>query len=169
MGPIPRVRAVTGADPTRSGPSLLEGQGEAATHREEESAMNTAQINYYQQKLRYEVDSWDLHEALGNGEAIIVVDGRAAEAYAHEHIPGAVNLPHRELSSTSTESLDKSRTYVCYCDGIGCNASTKTALKLLELGFPVRELIGGLDWWKRDGYATAGVDGKPGTQVACGC
>ena len=30
------------------------------------------------------------------------------------------------------------RTYVCYCDGIGCNASTKTALKLLMLGFEVR-------------------------------
>ena len=30
----------------------------------------------------------------------------------------------------------------------------KGALKLAELGFRVKELIGGIDWWKRDGYAT---------------
>ena len=56
-----------------------------------------------------------------------------------------------------------------YCDGIGCNASTKTALKLLGLGFEVRELMGGLDWWKRDGYATEGAEARAGTEIACGC
>jgi rhodanese-related sulfurtransferase len=65
--------------------------------------------------------------------------------------------------------LDKSKTYICYCDGIGCNGSTKTALKLLTLGFQVRELIGGLDWWKRDGYQTEGQEGRAGTPVGCGC
>ena len=127
------------------------------------------QMNFYQNKLAYEKDSWDLHEALGKGDPIVVVDGRSAEAYAKEHIPGSVNLPHRELSPSSTTSLDQSQTYVCYCDGIGCNASTKTALKLLTLGFSVRELIGGLDWWKRDGYATDGKKGREGKPVVCGC
>ena len=86
-----------------------------------------------------------------------------------EHIPGSLSLPHREICFNSTRSLDKSRIHVCYCDGIGCNASTKTALKLLALGFQVRELIGGLDWWKRDGYATSGAEGQPGTGIECGC
>ena len=118
--------------------------------------MNMEQIKFYQNKLAHEMDSWDVFEALENGEPIIVVDGCTAEAYAQEHIPGSVNLPHRELSTTTTATLDKCKTYVCYCDGIGCNASTKTALKLLSLGFEVRELIGGPGWWKRDGYATEG-------------
>ena len=65
--------------------------------------------------------------------------------------------------------LDKSKVYVCYCDGIGCNASTKTALKLLTLGFQVRELIGGLDWWKRDGYATHGEGAQAESGVRCAC
>ena len=56
-----------------------------------------------------------------------------------------------------------------YCDGIGCNASTKTALKLLTLGFQVRELMGGLDWWKRDGYATTGKTAQVGAAISCGC
>ena len=107
--------------------------------------------------------------ALGKNEAVTVVDGRSAEAYSREHIPGSLSLPHKEICFNSTESLDKSKTYVCYCDGIGCNASTKTALKLLTLGFQVRELMGGLDWWKRDGYATAGENPHPGTEIECGC
>ena len=131
--------------------------------------MNADQLTHLKQKLAFETDSWDVYEALGREEPVVVVDGRSAEAYAREHVPGALNLPHREINAQSTASLDRSKLYVCYCDGIGCNASTKTAFKLLMLGFEVRELIGGLDWWKRDGYATEGTDAQVGTPVACGC
>jgi len=131
--------------------------------------VNVDQLDHYKQKLAFETDSWDVYEALSRDEPVVVVDGRSAEAYAREHIPGAVNLPHREISADSTAALDKSKLYVCYCDGIGCNASTRTALKLLTLGFQVRELMGGLDWWKRDGYATAGDAARVGTEIVCGC
>ena len=131
--------------------------------------MNIDQLNHYKQKLAFETDSWDVYEALGKGEPVVVVDGRSAEAFAREHIPGAVNLPHREITAETTKALDRSKLYVCYCDGIGCNASTRTALKLLTLGFQVRELMGGLDWWKRDGYATTGETAKVGTEIVCGC
>ena len=94
------------------------------------------QLSYYQAKLAFETDSADLHEAIEKGEPIVVVDGRAAGAYAHEHIPDAISLPHREISAETTASFDRSKLYVCYCDGIGCNASTKTALKLLATGVP---------------------------------
>ena len=131
--------------------------------------MSIDQMNFYQSKLAYEMDSADLYEAVEKDEPIVVVDGRSTDSYALEHIPGSISLPHREISFNSTESLDRSKLYVCYCDGIGCNASTKTALKLLTLGFQVRELIGGLDWWKRDGYATHGKEARTGTQIKCGC
>ena len=131
--------------------------------------MNAEQLVHYKKKLAFETDSWDLYEALSQSEPVVVVDGRSPEAFASEHIPGAVNLPHRKLGAAATEHLDRSKLYVCYCDGIGCNASTKTAVKLLTLGFRVRELKGGLDWWKRDGYATAGDAGEGGTEVVCGC
>ena len=122
--------------------------------------MSIDQMDFYQRKLAYEIDSADLNDALKRNEPIVVVDGRPGAAYAREHIPGAISLPHRDISFNTTESLDRSKLYVCYCDGIGCNASTKTALKLLTLGFQVRELIGGLDWWRRDGYPTHG-EGRP--------
>lgn len=129
--------------------------------------MNIEQLHHYQRKLAYEMDSWDLSVAIREGQNIVIVDGRSTEAFDVEHIPGALNLCHKDICFTSTTGLDKSTLYVCYCDGIGCNASTKAAMKLMILGFEVRELIGGLDWWKRDGYATEGTKSQSGTEVVC--
>ena len=127
------------------------------------------QIAHYERKLQYETDSWDLYNELANPGNIIVIDTRSPEAYAEEHIPSAINIPHRAMDRESTNKLDRSATYVTYCDGTGCNASTKGALKMLKLGFRVKELIGGLDWWLRDGYATEGKSGRDGKTVKCGC
>ncbi len=131
--------------------------------------MNIEQLAYYQSKLSFEMDSADLYTALNENNNIVIIDGRSNEAYKEEHIPAAINLPHREICLNTTQKLDKSKTYVCYCDGIGCNGSTKTALKLLTLGFDVKELIGGLDWWKRDGYKTEGINSQEASQTECGC
>ncbi len=127
------------------------------------------QISYYENKLNYETDSWDLFEGLSKNKNIIVVDARSAEAYELEHIPSSINLPHRSMSADTTKDMDRKATIVTYCDGIGCNASTKGALNMTRLGFRVKELIGGLDWWRRDGYATEGVRGRSGKAVVCGC
>lgn len=127
------------------------------------------QIEFYSAKLEYETDSWDLSEALNKGEDVIVIDARTPEAYSLEHIPTAINIPHRTMCTETTENLDKSKLYVTYCDGIGCNASTKGALNMSKLGFKVKELMGGLDWWKRDGYETEGERGVDGIKINCGC
>ena len=73
--------------------------------------MSIEQMNFYQRKLAYEMDSADLYEAQGKHEPIVVVDGRSADAYAHEHIPGAISLPHRGISFSSTESTNQSSTF----------------------------------------------------------
>ncbi|BAZ40911.1 hypothetical protein NIES4101_68720 [Calothrix sp. NIES-4101] len=125
------------------------------------------QIKHYQSKLEFETDSWDLKVALESGENILVIDARSSDAYQQEHIPGAINIPHRTMSEETTNHLDRTALVVTYCDGIGCNASTKGAMKMAKLGFRVKELIGGLDWWKRDGYKTNSSDATKSN--ACGC
>ncbi|UCD82888.1 MAG: rhodanese-like domain-containing protein [Desulfobacterales bacterium] len=126
------------------------------------------QIRYYTVKLAFETDSWDLKVALEAGENVVVIDARSPEAYQRDHIPGALNIPHRQMSGETTKHIDKTALVVTYCDGIGCNASTKGALNMAKLGFRVKELIGGLDWWKRDGHKTE--SGTPGAgTAACGC
>ncbi len=128
-----------------------------------------AQIEHYAAKLRYEIDSWDLSVLLKEGSPVTVIDARSPEAHRRERIPGAISLPHRTMTEETTANLDRSRLTVAYCDGIGCNGSTKGALNLARLGFNVRELIGGLDWWKRDGHATEGDNATPEKSEDCGC
>jgi rhodanese-related sulfurtransferase len=126
------------------------------------------QAKHYEDKLRFEIDSWDLKVALDASERVVVIDTRSPESYARGHIPGAVNIPHRTMSVDTTAQLDKHALVVTYCDGIGCNASTKGALQMLRLGFRVKELMGGLDWWRRDGHPIHGGEtSSDGT--SCGC
>jgi rhodanese-related sulfurtransferase len=121
--------------------------------------MDNVQLQHYANKLAYEIDAWDLKTALENGENLIVIDTRSFQAFAAEHIPGAMSLPHRTMSEITTVHLDRDALVVTYCDGIGCNASTKGALNMAKLGFRVKELMGGLDWWKRDEHPTDGNGG----------
>ena len=126
------------------------------------------QQRHYENKLAFETDSWDLEVALKAGNNVIVIDARSSEAYQKEHIPGAINIPHRKMNEETTKRLNRASQVVTYCDGIGCNASTKGALNMTRLGFRVKELVGGLDWWKRDGHKTEGA-ASSSESAACGC
>jgi rhodanese-related sulfurtransferase len=127
------------------------------------------QMEYYEKKLRFELDSWDLNDSLRRGIEVRILDMRSIEAYEKEHIPGAISLPHRTINIENTAHFSRDILYITYCNGIGCNASTKGALKLLNLGFQVKELSGGLDWWKRDGHETHGSKVMEEKFVVCNC
>lgn len=128
------------------------------------------QINYYENKLAFEMDSSDLFDALNNNEKIIPLDTRKTDGFETEHIPMAINIPHKEMNEENTKHLNKEYLYITYCDGIGCNASTKGALNMRKLGFKVKELIGGIQWWKSDGYATKGQNSTSnGEKIKCTC
>ncbi|MEN9865624.1 MAG: hypothetical protein RL748_1214 [Pseudomonadota bacterium] len=126
-------------------------------------------------KLCYHTDSADVAEDLRNRISdIVVIDTRSPAHYAAGHIPGAISFPHRLMDQASTANLDREKTYVTYCDGIGCNGSTKGAYKLAKLGFKVKELLGGLDFWQRDGLplATGEMPGElvnDANEVRCSC
>ena len=128
------------------------------------------------EKLAWYTDAWDLAQDLVQEvQDIVVIDTRSAEQYQAGHICGATSFPHRLMTEESLAQLDRNRVYITYCDGIGCNGSTKGAWKLAAAGFRVKELIGGLDFWLRDGHPIA-TGGAPGnwpeqqTQLPdCGC
>jgi rhodanese-related sulfurtransferase len=126
------------------------------------------QVQHYANKLSFETDSWDLKVALESKQKIVVVDARSPDAHHRERIPGSINIPHRKMKEETTRHIERTALVVTYCDGIGCNASTKGALNMARLGFRVKELIGGLDWWKRDGHKTE--SGAASAQAeTCGC
>ncbi len=126
-------------------------------------------LRHFEERLALSTDPSDVYaDQVAGSDDFVIVDARSSQSFEAAHIPGAINLPHRTMSLETTAKLDRAKVYVVYCDGNGCNASTKGAYKLTQLGFKVKELIGGIDWWQRDGYAVHSAEtGK--AAVACGC
>jgi rhodanese-related sulfurtransferase len=62
---------------------------------------------------------------------------------------------------------------VTYCWGPGCNGATRAALALALAGYPVREMIGGVEYWIREGFPLrtphGDVTGEVDPRTACGC
>lgn len=117
-------------------------------------AESTAAAAHFAAKLGCETDPADLHFDLTHGLTdFVVVDVRSPADYAAAHIPGAVNIPHAKITRRRIEAEYSSDTlFVVYCWGPGCNGSTKAALRLSQLGYPVKELIGGIEYWRKEGY-----------------
>ncbi|NBC84542.1 MAG: rhodanese-like domain-containing protein [Bacteroidetes bacterium] len=126
---------------------------------------------FFEHKLSFEVDADDVMEELQKGADLVIVDTRKTEAYEQEHIEGAISFPHREMNEKSVQKLDRNKTYITYCINPGCNASTKGAYKLSKLGFTVKEMLGGLDWWKEEGFPTIGdkANAPQPEDVSCNC
>ncbi|WP_243652991.1 rhodanese-like domain-containing protein [Tumebacillus sp. BK434] len=114
--------------------------------------MNQEQYRHFANKLAFETDPADVRIELESGECdFVLLDARSREAYAGGHLPGAVSLPYREISAESTAAFDKNRLIVTYCWSPACNAAAKAGLRLSELGFAVKEMFGGVEYWQKEG------------------
>jgi rhodanese-related sulfurtransferase len=112
---------------------------------------------HFERRLAVETDCSDVHDDLarhGAEAGFVVVDARSADDYAAGHVPGAISLPHRTITDATVASLPAKRLLVTYCWGPHCNAATKAAAKLAALGFSVKEMLGGFEYWCREGYDT---------------
>jgi rhodanese-related sulfurtransferase len=109
--------------------------------------------DHFLSRLSFETDPSDVYHDITNKiSGITVVDARTPETYARGRIPGAINLPHRTIDSTTTASLSRDMVIVTYCDGVFCNASAKAAAKLTAIGFKVKEMLDGMEGWRKEGY-----------------
>ena len=117
---------------------------------------------FFTAKLAHEIDSADLAAARAAGRAPIVVDTRSAAAWHRGHLPGALHIPGAELAQRAgTELPDRGADIVVYCWGPGCNGATRAALTLSEMGYQrVRELIGGFEYWAREGFSIVDRQGR---------
>jgi rhodanese-related sulfurtransferase len=110
-----------------------------------------ALASYFATKIEAEWGPFDLKHALEENPAkVVVLDTRTADAFAEEHIPGAVNIPEAELDKRLKE-LPKNKDIVTYCWNITCHLATRVALKLAQKGYKVHELAGGIGTWKEQG------------------
>lgn len=110
---------------------------------------------HFTEKLRCETDPADVWVDMQRGiDTFVLVDVRSHAAYHERHIPGAISLPVAEITRESIRVLPPGTMAITYCAGPGCNGSTKGARRLAALGVPVKEMIGGIEYWQREGYPT---------------
>jgi len=112
-----------------------------------------AAATHFAGRLSMETDVADLHAELDAGRAgLIVVDVREVAAWDRGHLPQAVHLPWREIGKRAPELVPPDALVVTYCWGPGCNGATKGAVEFARLGYRVKEMIGGYEYWVREGW-----------------
>ena len=111
---------------------------------------------FFRLKLTCEADPADVARAIAAGSAdFVLVDCRPAGNYNKAHLPSAVSLPWEEITAETIAGIPAGL-LVTYCWGPSCNAATKGAERLTALGRQVKEMIGGLEYWVREGHPTEG-------------
>lgn len=111
-----------------------------------------ARLAFVDARLAYEIDVVAAAQAVAEGWAILV-DTRRLESWNHGHIAGALHLPKQGLDAR-IDDLPRDRTLIVYGWGPGCNGATTTARMLLAVGLDVQELLGGYEYWVRNGFDT---------------
>ncbi len=108
---------------------------------------------HFRRKLGFETDCWDVRETMERGGAdFVLLDVRGRKAFAEAHVPGAVNLPHRDLSERRLAGYPADTLFVVYCAGPHCNGADRAALRLATLGRKVKLMIGGMTGWADEGF-----------------
>ncbi len=126
----------------------------------------SAATEYFRNKLDFEIDVMDVHERL-SARDFVLVDTRRHASWEHGHIPGALHLPTAFIPAQAAVLIPAGTPVVVYSWGPGCNGSTFAALAFAELGYPVKEMLGGIEYWARNGLpvetsgAVAAAPGDP--------
>jgi membrane protein DedA with SNARE-associated domain/rhodanese-related sulfurtransferase len=96
----------------------------------------------------------ELHERMGAGENVVVVDLRHTLEFEEEPetIPGAVHMDTAELEEAA-DVIPRDRDIVLFCNCANEATAAQMALRLQNLGITrIRPLAGGLAGWRARGF-----------------
>ncbi len=87
----------------------------------------------------------------------LILDVRTPDEYRGSHVPGAINVPHDQISERLSElGTDRDRPMIVYCESGRRAGLAQSAL--LEAGFSdVRHLEGDMRAWRESGRPTAAL------------
>jgi rhodanese-related sulfurtransferase len=109
---------------------------------------------HFSRRLAFETDCADVARDLRLGTTpYTIVDVRSSEHYAAGHLPGAVNAPSGLGAADLPDGL-----LVLYCWGPGCNGADGAAARLTAQGRQVKTMLGGFEYWVREGQPVEGTD-----------
>lgn len=136
---------------------------------------------YFRASLTFHADVSDVAAALvSDGDpGFVLLDSRSTASWNQGHVPGAVHLPTALIAEQARHLLDPAVPVITYCWGPGCNGATRAALALAELGYQVKEMLGGFEYWAREGFESETWQGRerrtadpltaPDESGDCGC
>ncbi|MBS1165749.1 MAG: rhodanese [Proteobacteria bacterium] len=113
---------------------------------------------HFAAEFTFETDCWDVHDALSKGADFVLLDVRSPTLFAKGHVPDAVNLPHGKIIRSKLADWTEETLFVTYCAGPHCNGAARGALRLAELGRPVKIMAGGIAGWIDEGFELATGD-----------
>ncbi|ONK15996.1 rhodanese-like domain-containing protein [Streptomyces sp. MP131-18] len=121
-------------------------------------------VGHFAARLAFHTDVADVHAAVhaaprDGGPGFVLVDSRAPAAWDAGHVPGAVHLPTARIPELAPRLLDPAVPVVVYCWGPGCDGAARAALALARLGHRVKEMLGGFEYWVREGFPVRHGDG----------
>lgn len=138
-------------------------------------------VAHFGASLAFHADVSDVAAALAGDAApgFVLLDSRSAESWDQGHVPGAVHLPTARIAEDAGRLLDPAVPVVTYCWGPGCNGGARAAFALAGLGYRVKEMLGGIEYWIREGFEIETRQGlrrrapdpltAPVASAACGC
>lgn len=115
-----------------------------------------------QRVVRSYFDERDSMEAISRKElqkriregGVTVLDVRPCDEFALGHIPGAINIPLRDLKARLSE-LNNAQEIIAYCRGPYCVLAFEAVSALRKKGYIARRLEDGLPEWRAEGLPVA--------------
>ncbi|WOF22449.1 rhodanese-like domain-containing protein [Microbacterium betulae] len=121
--------------------------------------MDATAIAHFRTKLAFETDPADVFRDQTDGTPFVLVDTRSDAAWEQGRAVGAVHMPTRAIPELAPTGIPLDTPVVVYCWSPGCNGGDKAALAFAGLGYAVRLMIGGFEYWAREGYPVENDDG----------
>lgn len=137
-------------------------------------------VAFFAACLSFRTDVSDVRASLDSGNpGFVLVDSRGEAGWQQARVPGAVHLPTADIPARAASLLDPALPIVTYCWGPGCDGATRAALALAQLGYQVKEMIGGIEYWIREGFpveSATGTEQRPADpltaplgSITCAC
>lgn len=125
------------------------------------AADSAAALAHFRTALQFETDCADVASALASGTpGFVLLDVRSPALFAKGHVPGALNLPHGKIVESKLVNYPPDTLFVTYCAGPHCNGATRGAIRLAQLGRPVKVMMGGITGWLDEGFSLAVSEGE---------
>ena len=102
--------------------------------------------NHNQEMTYMNITAEEAKEIMDTQQGYVILDVRAQEEYDQGHIPGAIVIPHEEITEKAEAVLpDKNQLILVYCRS--GRRSKIAADAMVELGYTnIKEFGGILDW-----------------------